>query len=1078
MTRRRALPRFARSCGMTGLLLVASMRSAAAQAPRAVLESFDDASAFQALPSDGVHLALRSDSGVTGRALRMEFDFQGRAGYAVARRAFALPALPSYWAITLWVRGEAKPNTLELKLADSSGQNVWWMRKPDLRVTHGWTQLRFRPSDLSFAWGPLGGGPPRGIAALEIAVTAGQGGQGWLALDDLTLTPLRPPVADRIRPSVTASSSLMSRPAALVLPPDFATAPDSTLAAESSGWRSAGDGEQWIELDFGGPRPLSGLVLDWSRLDWAADYDVETSDDGRTWSVARTVRNSGGGRRFIHLPGAEPSRLRLRMLRSSRRMRYALGAMHILSDSTARTRSAFLERVAQGSAAGTWPRPLTRQQSYWTVVGLPRDERDALFSEDGNVESHPGGFSLEPFLRVDGQLLSWRDMDASDALDANVLPIPTSRRVKGDLALATTAFMTGVPEQSVLWVRYRIANDGTRARAAELIVAARPVQVNPPWQFLGIAGGAAPIRGVRWDGRALVVNDSDHVVAMTPPSGAGTVSFDSGAVVALLRAGALPTARGTTDPTELAEGAIWWRRTIGARDSVDVWLAVPAAGWASGVASLPATPDSRSAARIGASQLAAARALWRRETDVVRVELPGSGAPLARTLQTALAHVLINARGPAIQPGTRSYRRSWIRDGALTSSALLRMGHADDVRAFLDWFVPKVFANGKVPCCVDVRGADPVTENDADGELLYLAAEHFRITGDTAGVRRHWPTLGRVAAHLDSLRRSRRTAQYQSADSLLVFGLLPPSISHEGYSAKPAYSYWDDWWGVRGLDDAGLLARAAGDAAAATRYAAAGREMRADVVASIARSMAVHHVPTLPGAAELGDLDPTSSTIALESAQALADLPRAAVLATFDSAWATLQRRMAPGATWDVFVPYEWRDVGAFIRLDQPERAHAYAAWLLDMRRPSQWNQWSEAVWRDARAPKFIGDMPHGWVASDFMRATLDMLAYERERDSTLVVGAGIPIAWARADSGVTVRGLRTWWGGLDLRVTRAGSAVRMVISGVHPPGGLEVRAPFGARAKAALVDGASVALVNEGTAVRLREPATVEFRY
>jgi hypothetical protein len=254
--------------------------------------------------------------------------------------------------------------------------------------------------------------------------------------------------------------------------------------------------------------------------------------------------------------------------------------------------------------------------------------------------------------------------------------------------------------------------------------------------------------------------------------------------------------------------------------------------------------------------------------------------------------------------------------------------------------------------------------------------------------------------------------------------------------------------------------------------------MRADVVASIARSMTVHHVATLPGAAELGDLDPTSSTMALEPAQALSDLPRAAVLATFDSAWATLQRRIKPGATWDVFVPYEWRDVGAFIRLDQPERAHAYATWLLDTRRPPEWNQWSEAVWRDARAPKFIGDMPHGWVASDFMRATLDMLAYERERDSTLVVGAGIPIAWARADSGVTVQGLRTWWGALDLRVARVGSSVRTTIAGVHPPGGLEVRAPFGARPTAALVDGAPVPLVNDGTAVRLRGPAMVEFRY
>ena len=145
-------------------------------------------------------------------ALRMEYDFQGRAGYAVAHRAFTLPPLPAYWAMSLWVRGEGKPNTLELKLIDSTGLNVWWMRRPALHVGRGWTQLRFRPKDLTFAWGPLGGGPPRGIAALEIAYTAGQGGAGWLALDQLGITTLGAPVPDRVRPSVTASSSLLSRP--------------------------------------------------------------------------------------------------------------------------------------------------------------------------------------------------------------------------------------------------------------------------------------------------------------------------------------------------------------------------------------------------------------------------------------------------------------------------------------------------------------------------------------------------------------------------------------------------------------------------------------------------------------------------------------------------------------------------------------------------------------------------------------------------------------------------------------------------------------------------------------------------
>lgn len=1047
-----------------GIALLSAFRLSAQQAPPRVLETFDEIGAFRAVPSDGVQLTLRADSGVAGRALRMEFDFQGHAGYAVAHRAFTLPPLPPYWAITLQVRGDARPNTLELKLIDSTGQNVWWMRRPGLAVTREWTRLRFRSTDLSFAWGPLGGGAPRNIAALEIAFTAGQGGRGWLALDELTLTPLDAPVGDSVRPRITASSAARARPAGKALPADFTVPPTRTPRQdENDGWRSATNGGQWLALDFGGTRQLSGLVLDWSTTEWPTSYDIEASDDGARWTLLRAVHGSAGGRRYIHLPLTEASRLRVVMHQGVGRA-YVLHALRILSDSAAGTRSAFLERVAEGSAAGLYPRPLTGQQGYWTVLGIPRDERDGLVSEDGSVESRPGGFSVEPFIMNGDSLLSWKDGVTTHSLDSGWRPIPTARRVTKDVELATTAFATGTPGASVIWVRYRVVNRASRTRTLSLVAAVRPIQVNPPWQFLGIGGGAACVESLRSDGRMIVVNDTDRVVAVTPPQAIGLASFDGGGLKAAIaaKAGATTVVR---DPTGFAEGAMRWSLALAPRDSADVWLALPAGG-----ASTPSLGP-----RAGDSMLAGARALWDHEGDAASIDLPGDGEPIARTVRSALAWILINARGPAIQPGTRSYRRSWIRDGALTSSALLRLGHAAEVRAFLEWYTPHVFADGKVPCCVDARGSDPVTENDADGELLYLAAEYLRVSHDTATVVRQWPTLRRVAAHLDSLRTSRRTGAYTHGDSGIVFGLLPASISHEGYSARPAYSYWDDWWGVRGLDDAGMLARAAHDDSTSRRFATAGREMRHDVVASVARSMAHFRMQALPGAAELGDIDPTSSTIALEPAHALADLPRAALMTTFDSAWATLQRRRAPGSQWVSFTPYEWRDVGALLRLGESERADAYSAWLMTTRRPAEWNEWAEVVWRDPRAPKFIGDMPHGWVLSDFVRATLDRIAYERERDSVLVVGAGIPDRWARDPRGVTVRGLRTWWGALDLTIHGDSRSVKLAVAGVSPPGGVELRVPFGGGATRATVNGHAAPLTRDGRAVMVRTPAVVE---
>lgn len=1093
--------------------------------PTRTLESFDDVSAFTAVPSDGVSATLQRDSGVVGRALRMTFDYNGRAGYAVAKRAFTLPPLPAHWALSLWMRGDARANTLEIKLVDAGGQNVWWLRRPDLQVTRDWTRLRFRTTDLAFAWGPLGGGPPRDIASLEIVFTASQGGRGWIAVDEMALSPVAAPVALTVPPTLDASSSAVSRGASRAIDVDFAAPPDAALPAAGRGWRSGSDGAQSITMSFRGTRQLSGLVLDWSPTDWATDYDIEASDDGRAWTRVRSVQGSAGGRRYIHLPMLETSRLRVAMRRSSRGKGYELRDVRILSDSAASTRSAFLERVAQGSPAGLWPRPLTGQQSYWTVLGVPRDERDALFSEDGNVESRPGSFSIEPFLRIGERLVTWRDAIVSHELDGGWMPIPTSRRTTRDVALATTAFMGGGTNTSTLWVRYRVLNRTRRAMPVSLVAAIRPVQVNPPWQFLGAAGGAATVRSLVWRSGMFVVNDTDLVVPLTTPSRTVVSRFDAGSAIApgapvdtmserRARRGTPAAATGATsvtDSTGFADGAMHWSLSLAPGDSADVWLALPdpaSTRTASTRVDVPALVRSAG----GPAALADTRLLWQRERDAFDLTLPLSASRYSRTIASSLAYILINARGPAIQPGTRSYRRSWIRDGALTSSALMRLGHANDARAFLDWFAPNVFPNGKTPCCVDARGADPVTENDADGELLYLAAEYVRMTGDSSIVREHWSTLSRVAAHLDSLRQSTRTARYRTPDSLLVFGLLPPSISHEGYSAKPAYSYWDDWWGVRGLDDAAFLARIAGDHLAGTRYAIAGREMRTDVVASVARSMQRFGLRTLPGAADLGDIDPTSSTMALEPAQALRDLPRNAVVATFDSAWVTLQRRLSPTTRWDVYTPYEWRDVGAFIRLDDPQRAHRYADWLFTTQRPAAWNQWSEAIWRDARAPKFVGDMPHGWVHSDFTRATLDMLAYERETDSVLVVGAGVPYAWAIDTTGVRLRGLHTWWGTLTMGVTaradvsmpppaggslvaaaaapRAASATRVaqivtiVVRGVSPPGGVEVRAPFGRVPRSATVGGVAVALrttPNGGRAVLTSGTSgetVVEFRY
>jgi hypothetical protein len=472
-----------------------------------------------------------------------------------------------------------------------------------------------------------------------------------------------------------------------------------------------------------------------------------------------------------------------------------------------------------------------------------------------------------------------------------------------------------------------------------------------------------------------------------------------------------------------------------------------------------------------------AAAHWRARLDGVRITGPVEVEDIARTLRTALGHILVNRSAAALQPGPRAYARSWIRDGALTSSALLRLGQDDVARDFLLWFAPFQFANGKVPCCATARGADPVPENDSDGEFAFAAADLWRYTRDEATARVLWPHVRRAVEHMNALRTSERSQANLTPDRRAYFGLMPPSISHEGYSDQPAYSYWDDFWTAIGYRSALELAQALGLTDDATRIAGQRAEFLADLVASLSASTKLHALDVLPGAADRGDVDPTSSTIALSPGGLLGTLPDALVRNTFGRYWRDFSERRSGARAWDAYTPYEWRTVGSLVRLGERERALQAAAFFYRDRRPAGWNQWAELVVRNAREPRFLGDMPHGWVASDQIRSVLDLFAYEDEGAHSMNLAAGVPMSWFDGP-GLALQDLRTPYGRLSWTgraVTVDGRAVVEIdvqALRTQPPGGVVLRGPW-PKTSRVWIDGAQSA--GAADAIRLSQlPARV----
>ncbi|MCE1230214.1 MAG: discoidin domain-containing protein [Firmicutes bacterium] len=1035
-----------------------SMCALEAQTPWRALDTFEDLASWKPLPSEGVRLELGSTPGRQGQALRMHLDFRGGAGYAAMRRSLSMD-LPGNYEIAFWLRGHCPPNHLEFKLVDPSGENVWWVRRPDFQFSSRWTRMVFKKRHVTFAWGPKGGGELSRIGALELAVTAGQGGKGTVDIEGLEFRELPLPDNELDLTQVGVSSSDSAPPLAL--------GPTGALA-----WRTR-QNESWLQLDFHKTREFGGLTLAWDPQHFPVEYDLLGSEDGQQWTLLRAIRQGGGGLRLLPLPEAEARFLRLRILRTHQGQGVALHRLKVEPLAFSTSPNAFFETLAKAAPRGDYPRAYLGEQTYWTVVGLDGGAETGLLSEEGAVEPGQGRCAIEPFLyesaspHGQGKLIRWSDVALRTSLEEGYLPMPSVTWTAGDLSLQITAFASGPPSAPVMRVRYRITQTGARPWKGALFLAVRPFQVNPPVQFLGTPGGVSSIHQLRFESQVLAVNGQPMLSCAPSPQAFGAKAFERGDLLDDLHQGNVPSQHSLEDPLGYGSGALRYDVALGPGATKDVFV------------DLPMKPGSTPERLVSGSlaweaDFKATAQSWREKLNRVAFQLPD--ASVANTLRTCLAHILISRNGPALQPGTRAYRRSWMRDGALMGTALLQLGHPEPVQAFLDWYAPYLFPSGKVPCVVDARGADPVPENDSHGQFIYLAAEYDRFMGDESLRHRLWPRVQQAWTYLDQLTAQRQTEAYREGSKRVFYGLVPESISHEGYAAKPMHSYWDNIFALRGFKDAAFLAQRTGHTELLPQYSAKVESFRRDLLASIARCREDHGIAYLPGCAELGDFDATSTTASLLPGGELDHLPRQAVEATFERFYRFFTKRLADPSAEKAYTPYETRIIGSMVQLGWTDRAHELLAFYMRDRRPLPWNQWPEVVFSHPRAQGFQGDLPHAWVGSDFIRSMVALFAFERETSRAWVLGAGLSEAWLRAPGGVAVKGLRLPGGQLDVRASAEDGRVCYELGGTleSPPGGFIVRWPLKGRCTRALLNGTPISLNAAQEVVVTRLPATV----
>jgi hypothetical protein len=1017
--------------------LLAVCAPAIAAAPERILDNFDNLAQWTVQHSDDVSAALRAVDGKAGKALGLDFNFTDAHGnpingYATARRALPLD-LPENFELSFWVRGEAPVNTFQFKLVDASGENVWWYNRPDFTFGHDWQQIRVRKRQIEFAWGPIADHTLRHVAAVEFVVSAGRdGGKGSIQVDDLVLRELPPADKAPLQPRVAATSALKDSPASAAMDGNAQTA-----------WRSESSrgSAQQFDIDFGKPVEVGGFVLHWQYGGRATAWTHEESLDGKTWFSCGGLRERVGDDDLFTVCEGDLRYLRLKLAADEGRG-YGLNEIEVKDAGRGATPNALFQDIAKRAPRGTYPRGFV-EQSYWTIIGVDGGTAPALISEDGAIEPRKGGWSIEPFLVVDGVRLTWANVRSVQSLLDGYLPLPMVEWNSAKLTLQVDAFARGTRSAPQLVARYRVRNTSGTPVEATLQLAVRPFQVNPPAQFLNSPGGYSAIKNLRLDGAKFEVNDSTLWLP-TPPDGFVRLAVDG---TDLPQAAPRPNepANGMYDEFGNASGALVYKLQLPADGEREIDVVAP-------MSAAPALPDLNGldAAAWAQREHDAVSDTWRGRLDRVKLSLPAQARRIADTLRTAQAHMLMSRDGPALRPGTRSYARSWIRDGAMIADALLRLGDVEPVREYVDWYAPHQFANGKVPCCVDQRGSDPVPENDSHGELIHVIAQLYRYGGDRAQLEKNWPHVEAAIGYMDTLR-----AGETGATNPAFKGLMPASISHEGYSAKPMHSYWDDFWALTGYRDAADMAQVLGKGEAAARIGLTRDEFARDLEASIASAVQQRAIDFIPGSAELGDFDATSTTIAFTPAGVATSLPQDLLHNTFERYWRSFAARADGSAAWNDYTPYEWRTVGSFVRLGQREHAQsAIDFFFATGERPPAWNQWAEVVRRDPRQAGFVGDMPHAWVASDFVRSALDLFAYERPEDQSIVLAAGVAADWLDG-SGIAIEHLHTAYGELSYRLKRTGGRIELrVAGGAAPPGGFILTWPESGTPRSASVDG------------------------
>lgn len=381
-------------------------------------------------------------------------------------------------------------------------------------------------------------------------------------------------------------------------------------------------------------------------------------------------------------------------------------------------------------------------------------------------------------------------------------------------------------------------------------------------------------------------------------------------------------------------------------------------------------------------------------TDQCSIKIPDQHIQL---LYEIAVRTIILHSPQDVYPGPFTYKRFWFRDAAFIIYGLLVSGLTTRAERAINQFAKRQTARGYF---LSQEG-----EWDSNGEALWIMRRFCEITGSKP--RPEW---------LQSIRRGGDwiiKKRLPDKPDYLHSGLLPAGFSAEHLGPNDFY-YWDDFWGIAGLEAAATLMEMAGDPYSAVRFTEGALLFRKAIERSLNKVEARLGQHTIP-ASPYRRLD--SGAIGSLVCGYPLQLGPADDLRLLNTTDFLLSHCMVDGGFFQDMIhsginAYLTLHLAQILLRAEDPRHFSLVRAVADLASPT--GQWPEAIHPRTKGG-CMGDGQHAWAAAEWILMIRN--CFVREEGKALILAAGIPLEWLVAGATLFFGPAPTTFGTLSMYI-------------------------------------------------------------